>query len=428
MLPVDRLLLLRRMMISASPGATIVEKNVSRQVDAGSGQRAVDAITPTAPSDDLEKTMRDVGLRLTSSLPAMSRRELLRGAAGVGLMAAGAMSPLRAFAATQVNWLGWQGYDEPIKVGTFLKDNDIELAATYLASNDEIVTKLAAGAPIDIVTPYMGYIPYMREADLIQPIQEEKVPNLAKVMDVFRNDKNIFSDGKHWGVPLSWGGGPMVYDPAVVTPTSWFDLEKPEFKGKIAIMDEALGMMLTTSIMVSGAEVASLVTPKQLEEIKKYLIKLKKEHARAIFPSSGDAADAMARGEVAMTLGGAEWLPAIVAEKKKLAYLYPKEGCFAFIDSYVIPKSAPNVDLAHALANQELTIEGQKALTVNNYAVVTKEAADALEGPAKAMYPYDNIAEFEKLCHFFPMTPTETDGSIAAWPDWLAAWQEVKAA
>jgi spermidine/putrescine transport system substrate-binding protein len=373
--------------------------------------------------------MRDVGLRMTSSLPALSRRELLkRSAAGAGLLAAGALSPMKAFAATQVNWLGWQGYDEPIKVSDFLQKNDIELAATYLASNDEIVTKLAAGAPIDIVTPYMGYIPYMREADLIQPIQEDKVPNLPKVMEVFRNDGNIFADGKHWGVPLSWGGGPMVYDPAVVTPTSWSDLLLPEFKGKIAIMDDALGMMLTASIISSGAEVASMVTPAQLEEIKKYLIKLKKEHARAIFPSYGEAADAMARGEAVMTLGGAEWLPAIVSEKKKLAYIYPKEGCFAFIDSYVIPKTAPNVDIAHALANQELTVEGQIALTKNNYAVVTKEAADALTGETKTMYPYDNIAEFGKLCHFFPMTPTETDGSIAAWPDWLAAWQEVLAA
>lgn len=374
--------------------------------------------------------MRDTGLRMVSSLPAMSRRELLRhgAAAAAGVAAVGAMRPHRALAATQVNWLGWQGYDEPIKVGTFLADNDIELAATYLASNDEIVTKLAAQAPIDIVTPYMGYIPYMREADLIQPIDPAKVPNLPKVMPVFLNDSNIFSDGQHWGVPLSWGGGPMVYDPAVVQPTSWFDLEKPEFKGKIAIMDEALGMMLTTSIMVSGAEVASLITPAQLEEVKKYLIKLKKEHARAIFPSYGEAADAMARGEVVMTLGGAEWLPAIVAEKAKLAYTYPKEGCFAFIDSYVIPRSSPNPDIAHLLANQELTIEGQVALTTFNYAVVTKEAADTLSGPARTMYPYDNIAEFEKLCHFFPMTPTETDGSIAAWPDWLAAWQEIVAA
>ncbi|WP_119269625.1 ABC transporter substrate-binding protein [Taklimakanibacter deserti] len=360
-----------------------------------------------------------------SSLPVLSRRELLKmTVAGATVSAFGG----GALAKTQVNWLGWQGYDSPLKTEDFLAKNDIELAATYLANNDEIVTKLAAQAPIDIVTPYMGYVPGLREAGLIQPIDASKVPNLPKVLPVFRDDSNLFVDGVHWSVPFTWGGGPMVYDPSAVQPTSWFDLEKPEYKGKIAMFDDAVGMMLTASIMVSGAEVASLVTPAQLEEIKKYCIKLKKEHARALFPSYGEGADAMVRGEVVMTLGGAEWLPAIVAEKKKLAYTYPKEGCFGFIDSYVIPKSAPNPDLAHKMANHMLTVPAQLDLTKNNYAVSTQEAMDALTGPAATMYPYKDMASFEKQCKFFPMAPSESDGKVASWPEWLAAWQEVLAA
>jgi spermidine/putrescine-binding protein len=81
--------------------------------------------------------------------------------------------------------------------------------------------------------------------------------------------------------------------------------------------------------------------------------------------SHADAVEAMARGDVVMTLGGAEWLPTIVAEKKRLAYCYPKEGCFAFIDSYAIPKSTPNPDLAHAMANHMLTLPAQLDLTID---------------------------------------------------------------
>ncbi|MFO1039599.1 MAG: extracellular solute-binding protein [Geminicoccaceae bacterium] len=365
----------------------------------------------------------------TSSLALRSRREMLKSAAalaGGGLLAAGL--PKNAFAATQVNWLGWQGYDNPLTADGFLEKNGIELAATYLANNDEIVTKLAAQAPIDIVTPYMGYVPGLREAGLIQKIDTDKVPNLPKVFQFAREDSNLYVDGVHWSVPHTWGGGPMVYDPAVLTPTSWFDLLKPEYKGKIAIMDDAVGMMLTASIMVNGAENASLISPAKLEEVKNYIITLKKDHARAIFPSYGEAADAMARGEVVMTLGGAEWLPAIVAEKAKLAYMYPKEGCFGFIDSYVIPAQAPHPDLAHAMANQMLTVGAQIELTKNNYAVITDEAVAALTGPAATMYPYKDIEGFAKLCRFYPMAPSESDGNIASWPEWLAAWQEVLSA
>jgi spermidine/putrescine transport system substrate-binding protein len=220
----------------------------------------------------------------------------------------------------------------------------------------------------------------------------------------------------------------MNYDPAVVQPTSWFDLELPEFKGKIAMFDDAVGMMLTASIMVSGAEVASLLTTAQLEEVKAYLIKLKKEHARAIFPSYGEGGDAMARGEVAMTLGGAEWLKAVVMPKKATDYTYPKEGCFGFVDSYVIPKASPNPDLAHAMSNHMLTVPAQLELTKLNYAVLTQEAIDALPPEARAMYPYDNFDAFMEKVTFFPMAPLESGGEYASWPEWLAAWQEVLAA
>ncbi|MBX6320345.1 MAG: extracellular solute-binding protein [Rhodospirillaceae bacterium] len=368
-------------------------------------------------------------LSLSLSQVPLSRRELMaRAGAAAAVAAAGGVLARPALAATTVNWLGWQGYDDPLRTEGFLEKNDIQLAATYLGNNDEIITKLAAGAPIDIVTPYMGYVPALREAGLIQPIDLSKVPNFPKVLKLFAEDSNLFVDGVHWSVPITWGGGPMNYDPAVVQPTSWFDLERPEFKGKIAMFDDAVGMMLTASIMVNGAESASLLTPKQLEETKKYLIKLKKEHARAIFTSYGEGGDAMARGEVVMTLGGAEWLTAVIMPKKKTAYTYPKEGCFGFIDSYVIPKTAPHPDLAHALANHMLTVPAQLKLTDLNYAVLTEEAMAALPSDRKTMYPYDNMASFQEKCRFYPMAPLEPNEKYASWPEWLAAWQEVLAA
>ena len=97
----------------------------------------------------------------------------------------------------------------------FLKDKGITLNTTYIGNNDEIVAKLRGGGigSIDIVTPYMGYIPLLVKLDLIQPIDVSRVPNLEKVMPIFRNDPNINVDGKLYGVPFTWGGGPMVYDP-----------------------------------------------------------------------------------------------------------------------------------------------------------------------------------------------------------------------
>ena len=129
-----------------------------------------------------------------------------------------ASSRCRAFAATTVTFLGWQGYDDPVAFDDFLKSKGITLNTTYIGNNDEIVTKLRSGGigQIDIVTPYMGYIPLLAKLDVIQPIDAARVPNLEKVMPLFRNDPNVNVDGKLYGVPFTWGSGPMMYDPAVI--------------------------------------------------------------------------------------------------------------------------------------------------------------------------------------------------------------------
>ena len=55
---------------------------------------------------------------------AVGRRAVLGGIAGVaGAAAAG--RPLPARAATDLVWLGWQGYEGCLKAGSFLQDHDL---------------------------------------------------------------------------------------------------------------------------------------------------------------------------------------------------------------------------------------------------------------------------------------------------------------
>ena len=86
------------------------------------------------------KTSLDAATEL-SRLSSLSRRSLLQGAAVLGALAATGLMPRHAMAATTMTWMGWQGYETPIKVGTFLKDNDIDFQPTFISSNEEIITK-----------------------------------------------------------------------------------------------------------------------------------------------------------------------------------------------------------------------------------------------------------------------------------------------
>jgi spermidine/putrescine transport system substrate-binding protein len=364
----------------------------------------------------------------------LSRRDAMKGAAALGALAATGLPARRAAATANVSMFGWQDYDAGLVVGDFLKREDISLTFTGIGSNDEIISRLAAGGAgqIDIVTPYMGYIPFLVGSDMIEPIDESLVPNLAQVPEVFRNDSNLIVNGTRYAVPFTWGSAPMAYDPAVIptAPESWMDILKPEYKGKVGMADDPIGNQMLAAILATDAEVPTMLTQDQLNQATEFLIKLKKDHARQLAVSWGELANALGRSEVVITFSGGEFLKKFAADAGKTVELaYPKEGTFAWLDSFCIAKGAPNREAAHKCANQALTVEGQVALTEKNFqGIVVREAIDKLSPALRALYPYDNLAEFEKKAKFFPMPPLEPDGKHASYADWQAAYQKFKAA
>jgi spermidine/putrescine transport system substrate-binding protein len=374
------------------------------------------------------------GLMRVRTMMSMSRRDLMKGAAAMGALAATGLAPRTASAAGAVSIFGWQDYDAGLRVGDFLKREGIEVSFTPIGNNDEIISRLSAGGAgqIDIVTPYMGYIPFMVAAELIEPINESLVPNLAHVPDVFRNDSNVIVNGKRYSVPFTWGSGPMAYDPAVIkaAPESWMDIFKPEYKGKVGMMDDPIGNQMLAAILATDAKVPTMLTPEQLDQATQFLIKLKKDQVRQVAVSWGELANALARSEVVITYSGGEFLKKFAGDAgKQIEFTYPKEGTFAWLDSYCIAKGAPNLEAAHKCANQVLDVDAQVAFGEKTFqAIVVMDAVKKLQPATRSLYPYDNLTEFEQKAKFFPMPPLEPDGKHASYSDWQAAYQKFKAA
>jgi spermidine/putrescine transport system substrate-binding protein len=378
--------------------------------------------------------MTNPGLIRVRTMMPLSRRDLMKGVAALGVSAAAGFAGGKASAAGAVSMFGWQDYDAGLRVGDFLKRENIEVSFTPIGNNDEIISRLSAGGAgqIDIVTPYMGYIPFMVAAELLEPIDESLVPNLAKVPEVFRNDSNVIVNGTRYSVPFTWGSGPMAYDPAVIktAPESWMDVFKPEYKGKVGMMDDPIGNQMLAAILATDAKVPTLLTPEQLDQATEFLIKLKKDQLRQLAVSWGELANALARNEVAITFSGGEFLKKFAGDAgKKIEFTYPKEGTFAWLDSYCIAKGAPNREAAHKCANQALDVEGQVAFGEKTFqAIVVPEAIAKLQPSTRELYPYDNLGEFQMKAKFFPMPPLEPDGKHASYSDWQAAYQKFKAA
>jgi spermidine/putrescine-binding protein len=362
------------------------------------------------------------GLICLRSFGRVSRRGFLQGIAGLGALAVGSALPSqRANAATSLRFVGFQEYDTAL--AEYMKAHDITMDATYIGGTTEILAKLSAGGvgSIDLVTPYMGYVPLLVASGLLQPIDESKVPNLERVHPVFKNNPNIRIDGKLYAAPFVWGGVPMMYDPAVVKtkPDTWYDVLKPEFKGKVGMTESLNNILLASVIVNKGVDVPSMITKEQLTKAVDFLIQVK-ANSRLVAASYGELADAMARGEVVITFNGWEVMKKMASDKgKSIEYTYPKEGTFGWLDNYCIVKDAPNVAVAHELANAALSVPVQ--LTAGNVSllgIVNLDAIAKLDPAKRAIYPYDDIEGFGKTAGFYPIEPLKPDGKHATFDDW----------
>ena len=360
-----------------------------------------------------------------SRLSSLSRRSLMAGLGALGAAGALGLGSREAKAATTMTWMGWQGYETPIKAGTFLKDNDIDFQPTFIASNEEIITKLQAGGvgKTDLITMYFGYLPLMAEGGLLEPIDAGKIDQMGDLIPQFTSHEAIRKDGNLYGVPWNWGSLPLMYDPAQVqgVPESWLDILKPEYKGKVAMVDDPLGNLLIWGTVVTGKPMGTLLTRDELKAVIDKLIEIKTGHARALFASYGDMADAFARNEVAVSAIGWEAVAVWAQGKgKTIKYVIPKEGTGMFMDCLCIPKDCPHVDLTYKMINHIVSPEPQNIFATEQSAGITNlKAVPLLPPELAASYNYADIDGFMQKARLQPVPPTDYDGTTASYDDFL---------
>lgn len=374
------------------------------------------------------------GLLALAQQSSLSRRSLMAGIAALGGAAALGLPGRPAYAATTMTWMGWQGYETPIKAGTFLKDNDIDFQPTFIASNEEIISKLQAGGigKTDIITMYFGYLPLMADGGLLEPVDPTKIAQFGDLIPQFTGNDAIRKDGQLYGVPWNWGSLPLMYDPAAVpeAPESWMDLMKPEFTKKVAMVDDPLGNLLIWGTVVTGKPMGTLLTRDEMKKVIDTLIEIKTKQARAFFASYGDMADAFARNEVTASAIGWEAVAVWAKAKgKEIKYTIPKEGTGMFMDCLCIPKDSPHVDLTYKMINHIVSPEPQKIFATEQSAGITNLKTVPMLPPELAQsYNYADLDGFMKKARLQPVPPTEYDGTIATYDDFLAEYARLQKA
>lgn len=376
----------------------------------------------------------DPGLIRIRTTMRMTRRSFARNAFAAGAAIAAGMSTRPVWSATEVNYTGWQGYDDAATADGFLEKKGVVLQTTYIEANDQIPAAALAGGigNMDVVTPSAYYVPLNVKGGVLQPLDSSRIPNLQGVMPIFRDVSDLVIGGKRYAVPFAWGSCPLMYNAKEVTdpPTSWGALFEDRYKGRVAVTADLTGVTIPFASLATGTKTPWLLTPAELDATINLLIKFKKEHARTIAPSYGDLTNLLGSGEIVMAQG---WEPVSVwvgESAPPIKWVVPKEGVCTFVESYAIVRDAPHVDICYEILNHVISPEAQVvAAEKNAIAVTVTGAVPLLSDAVRSIYPYDNIPSyFERAGGVTPLYPLEPDGTHVVYDDVLKGWERFMAA
>ncbi len=239
----------------------------------------------------------------------------------------------------------WGDYIDPSLIKDFEEESKLKVIYETFDSNEAMYTKVKqAGTSYDLLIPSEYMIERMIEEDLLHELDYSQIDGVEHLVPEFLDLS--FDPGNHYSLPYFWGTLGIIYNEKMVGTdaiTSWEDLWDPAYDNNILLIDgarEILGLTLQNlgyslnskdldeleEARIKMNELAPNVKAIVADEIKMYMIQ---EEGQIAVSFSGEAADMM-------------------GENENLHYVLPEEGSNLWFDSMVVPKTAKNIEGAHA--------------------------------------------------------------------------------
>jgi spermidine/putrescine transport system substrate-binding protein len=241
----------------------------------------------------------------------------------------------------------WADYVKPELVAQFETDHQCKVVIDTFDSNEAMYAKIKAGAGgYDLIVPSSYMVKVMQGQGMLQDLQPSLLPNLKNIDPEYLR-KAIDPEMKH-SVPymISYTGIACLKSRVTNAEPTWAMFDRPELKGRAT--------MLNDMREVIGAALKSLgyslntTDDKQLEAARDVVIRWKKNLAKF---ENEQYKTGLASGEFLLVQGYSGDILQVQGENKDIEFLLPKEGFSIACDDMVIPKTAREVELAHAYMN-----------------------------------------------------------------------------
>ncbi|HEX5563902.1 MAG TPA: ABC transporter substrate-binding protein [Sporosarcina sp.] len=242
----------------------------------------------------------------------------------------------------------WGEYIDPDLIKQFEEETGIKVIYETFDSNEGMMSKIEqGGTAYDISVPSEYMIEMMKEKNLLLPIDYSKIPNIKHIDPYFLD--LAFDPGNQYSVPYFWGTVGIAFNPTLLegqTFKSWDDLWDPSLKQRVILVDsarETIGMGLNS--------LGYSLNSTDLDELREATDKLKTLSPNVKAVIGDEVTQLMINNEAAVSLTWSGQAADMMYENEDIDYVVPEEGSNLWFDNIVIPKTAKNIEGAHAFIN-----------------------------------------------------------------------------
>jgi putative spermidine/putrescine transport system substrate-binding protein len=281
-----------------------------------------------------------------------------RTALAMALAAPAILRSGRAFAAKELRVMAWQGYADDDWVKEFEGQTGATVKVVFIGTDDEIWAKIkgSEGKDFDVFAVNTAQLQRYIEAGLTTPHDLSKLPNQKEVLPRFRDlskVKGVMRDGKVHSIPFCFDSIGIIYDKDKVSPApdSFEVLWDPKYKGKVLAYDNGEHNFSFTALTL-GIEDPFHLSEDQMQKIKDKLVKLK-QNVLSFYTTPDEALQLYKSNDVALIWAnyGQQQVKAMKDAGANIAYVNPREGALAWLDTWAMTNAVRDPELAETWVN-----------------------------------------------------------------------------
>lgn len=238
----------------------------------------------------------------------------------------------------------WGEYIDPETLSLFEEETGIKVVYDEYDTNETMYPKVEAGASAyDVICPSDYMIQKMIDNDLLAEINFDNIPNMKNIGQQYLEQSKEFDPENKYSVPYCFGTVGILYNKTMVSGPvdSWSILWDEQYADNILMQDSVRDAFMV-ALKLNGYSMNTL-NETELQTAKNSLIEQKPLVQAYVIDQ---VRDKMIGDEAAIGVIYSGEAIYTQRENENLEYVIPKEGTNVWIDSWVIPKNAPNKENA----------------------------------------------------------------------------------